>query len=176
MEVTQPEYRRWTWTAGRLLAVVVAIVIALFWLWVFAGGPRRQNPDFLTDRSWVKSADATCAVTQDAIKALPGAEESANSTVRAVTVDQATDEIDKMINRLEARPPTDAEDATLVKQWLTDYRSYVASRRDYADDLPADPGAKLLYNEKFRKPIDDVITTFAEVNDMPSCVPPGDVS
>lgn len=176
MSQTEAQTTKRRFSIGRILAVGVSLALVLFWLWIFTGGPRKANPDFLGDRGWVTSADKICATAEQRVDALPGAEESPNSTQRAVVVDQATDDLEKMVDRLAANSPDNPGDLELVEQWLGDYRSYLASRRTYADDLPADPGARLLFDEKFTKPVDDVIATFAQVNNMPSCEPPGDVS
>lgn len=163
------------WGAGRILAVLVAIGLALFWIWIFAGGPKKQNPDYLNDRAWATRAEQACSSAQSAIAALPGAETTPDHVQRARVVDQGSDRIEAMIDRLDKAPPSNSTDMKLVDQWTDDYRSYLASRRDYAARLRTDRTARLLLDEKFRQPIDDVIATFAEVNNIPACKPPGDV-
>ena len=163
------------WGLGRFLTVAVVLVLVVFWIWVFTGGPEKKNPDYLKDRDWAKAAEATCAATQEQIKALPGAETSPDNVARAKVVDQANDLIEAMLDHLRLPPPDNAGDARLVKVWLVDYHDYLTSRREYAAKLATDRQARLLLNEKFSQPIDDVITTFADVNHLQDCEAPGDV-
>jgi ABC-type transporter Mla subunit MlaD len=167
---------RSTWRVGRILAVAVALGLVLFWLWIFAGGPKKQNPDYLADRAWVQRAQDTCRATVDRIDALPPASESTDNVARAQVVDRANDELETMLDQLAARRPTGDGDEEVVQPWLADWRTYLGNRRDYADRLANDPGAQLLVDEKFHDSIETVIGTFAEVNDMPACAPPGDVA
>ncbi len=160
---------------GRVLVVVVVLALVLFWAWIFSGAPRRQNPDYLSDRRWVTTAERTCASTREQLADLPNAATTADATTRAQVLDRATGLLDTMVDGLVQPPPEDPDDAVLVRRWVTDWRSYLAARRDYADRLRVDPGARFLVEEKYDDPLDTVIETFAEVNAMPSCATPGDV-
>jgi len=155
--------------------VVAVLALVLFWIWIFSGGPAKPNPDYLGDRAWVARAERTCRRTVDRIGQLPEASGIARATTRAGVLDQATEELIVMLGRLDEPPPDDAGDARLVEAWLADWRTYVADRRTYADELRRDPAARFLVAEKFDDPIDRVIGTFAEVNDMAACATPGDV-
>jgi hypothetical protein len=164
------------WTLPRVLTVSITLAIILFWLWIFSGAPRKQNPDYLEDRGWADRTEATCAATRDRIAELPLPSESKTSAERADVVDQGTDELDAMIERIAADRPTGEGDEEVVQPWLADWRTYIANRRDYAERLRTDPDAKLLVDEKFGDSIETVIGTFAGVNGMESCEVPGDVA
>ena len=90
-------------------------------------------------------------------------------------VDRANDELEAMLDGLDVDLPSSQEDQAVVRPWLADWRTYLDNRRDYADRLRTDPDAQLLVDEKFSDSIETVIGTFAEVNEMDSCVVPGDV-
>ncbi len=173
--MTAPTSTRRGRTLPRILAVTAALALILFWLWIFSGAPKKQNPDYLEDRAWVDRSEATCAAAVDRIEALPAAPSSRDAAARADVVDQANDELDRMLDRLEADQPTGEGDLEVVRPWLTDWRAYLANREDYAARLRQDAGAQLYVDEKFSDNIDTVIQTFAEVNEMGSCAPPGDV-
>lgn len=177
MTATETEPSERVWTLGRILAVTVALGLILFWLWIFAGGPRKQNPDYLSDRTWTERAEATCGAARSDIDALPGAETTARADDRADVVDQATDRLEAMVDELDATRPSGDGDVEVMAAWIADYRAYVANRRDYAARLRTDPTAKLLVDEKegYRDGLDKVIETFADVNEIPSCAVPGDV-
>lgn len=163
------------WSFARVLAVTTGLALILFWLWIFSGGPRKQNPDYLEDRAWAERTEATCAATVARIDDLPAAPSAASSSERAAVVDRANDELEAMLDELDVDLPSSKDDLEVVRPWLADWRTYLANRRDYADRLRTDPDAQLLVDEKFRDSIETVIGTFAEVNEMDSCVVPGDV-
>jgi len=165
------------WSVGRFLAVGVSLVLIVFWIWVFTGGPRKHNPDYLKDRAWVARASATCTATTAQIAKLPGAETTPDHTERAKVVERATVDLDRMLVQLATRRPRNATDVRLVDQWLADYRTYAKARHEYAANLARDKHARLLLPEKFGNPIDDVINTFAsDANGIPACDVPGDVA
>jgi hypothetical protein len=91
-------------------------------------------------------------------------------------VSRANDELDEMLDAIEADEPTGKGDLDVVRPWLADWRTYLGDRRDYAERLRTDPKARLFVDEKFNDSIETVIETFAEVNEMDSCVVPGDVA
>jgi hypothetical protein len=163
------------WSFARVLAVTTGLALILFWLWIFSGAPRKQNPDYLEDRAWAERTEATCAATVARIDDLPAAPSAGSSSERAAVVDRANDELEAMLDELDVDLPSSQEDVEVVRPWLADWRTYLANRRDYADRLRTDPDAQLLVDEKFRDSIETVIGTFAEVNEMDSCVVPGDV-
>jgi hypothetical protein len=164
------------WTLPRILAIAVSLALILFWIWIFSGGPRKTNPDYLKDRGWTDRTEATCARTVKRIDALPPAPDSTTSAARADVVSRANDELDEMLDAIEADEPTGEGDLDVVRPWLADWRTYLGDRRDYAERLRTDPHARLFVDEKFNDSIETVIETFAEVNEMPSCVVPGDVA
>jgi hypothetical protein len=165
------------WSVGRILTVATVLVLVLFWIWVFTGLPKKANPDHISDKAWVERAEATCKATLDRIEVLPGAEASPTAADRADVLDLANDDLAQMLDRLAGPGPTDPGDATVVDQWLADWRIYLGDRRDFANRLRRDRNAKLLLDEKHGHGIDEVITIFAhDANDMPSCAAPGDVA
>jgi hypothetical protein len=64
----------------------------------------------------------------------------------------------------------------LVPLWLADYRTHIADRRSYTDDLRN--GVNEPFSETVTEglPISEKIATFAADNDVPSCAPPIDLS
>jgi hypothetical protein len=164
------------WTVPRVLAIAVTVALVLFWIWVFSGAPRKKNPDYLEDRAWTARTEATCARTVERIDALPDAPTAESSPERAAVISQANDELEAMLDAIEADEPSGEGDLDVVRPWLADWRTYLEDRRDYASRLRTDPKAKLYVDEKFNDSIETVIDTFAEVNEMDSCVVPGDVA
>ena len=166
-----------TWTLGRVLAIVVGLALVVFWAWIFTGGPRRPNPDRLEDRAWVETAVDRCQRMLDELDEIPSAAATPTHQERAVHVREANAVIASMVDDLERSAPTADQDRDVLDPWFGDWRVYLGDRATYADRVAADPGAtfQVTENEDLGRGVDDTITTFADVNDMPECRPPGDV-
>lgn len=162
-------------TAWVVAGVVVMVAIALMWVWIFSGAPRKLNPDHLADRDWVERAEQTCAATQEGIDERTTSAGRQDTEARADAIDASTDDLEAMLGDLADPPPETDDDRALVEAWLADYDRLLEDRRTYVDAVRIDPDARFLTTEKFNDPLDRVVQTFAEVNDMPSCIPAGDV-
>ena len=164
-------------TIGRVLGVIVFIGIAVWWIYVFANGSSVEHPDDFEDDTWTASAEALCAARQQAILDLPNAATVSSPPERADLVELATAELDRMVRQLDALgPPATAKGAEIVPQWLADYELYLQDRRNWTEVLRTgdDPPFLVSANAAGAR-VTDVLTTFAEVNDMASCGPSGDV-
>lgn len=163
--------------ALRVVGVTIILVMALFWIWVLSGAPRKQNPDRLDDREWAAYADERCERLRRDIARLPNALDASTAEARADTLDEANELVGEMLDDLEATKPTSGDDARRLEGWLRDWRLHEQDRIAYADILRRDPKAQLGVTEHpdFNDPIDEVIRVFADVNDMQACRVPGDV-
>lgn len=159
----------------RVVGVVAMLAIALFWLWIFSGAARQQNPDYLSDRAWVEQAEARCQATMDTIddRAAPAGRQ--DRAARADAIDVSTEDLRVMLGDLASPGPDVVDDRELVDQWLGDWDQLLVDRSTYTAAIRVNPDAQFLTTEKFRDPLDKVIEVFADVNDMPSCGPAGDV-
>lgn len=168
--LTRNKPNLWTY-----LGVATVLAVAVMWIWIFSGGPKKVNPDRLDDRAWAERAEDTCAATMERIdeRAAPAGTQATED--RAAAIDASSDDLDAMIAELADPLPDSASDREVVEPWLADWASLVEDRRDYTAAVREDPDARFYTEEKFRDGLDDVIETFADVNDMPSCGPAGDV-
>lgn len=166
-------------TVGRVLAVSVFVGMVIFWAMVFAGYFDRKNPDYLKDRSFAARISRQCAATKKTISNLPKAQQARTADDRAGTVDRATELLTAMVGKIEAQPPRDVgSDQRIVRLWIADWRHYLKNRRDYTSALRRDPRARFLVDIKPRTKndaYDTVVKNFADINNIPSCGPPGDV-
>ncbi|MCU1499590.1 MAG: hypothetical protein JWM47_3543 [Acidimicrobiales bacterium] len=167
-----PHRRGW-----RILAVVVGLAIALFWIWIFAGGPEKANPDRLQDRAYVEQAQQRCEALRTDLDALPQASTAATADERADVVERANRLVQAMVADIEADAPTADGDREVLDRWFDDWHAYLDDRAGYVDALRADPDAKFLVteNDELHDTVDRTIEVFADVNDMPACATPGDV-
>lgn len=163
---------------GRILAVVVALAMVVFWIWILSGGPRTPNADRLDDRAYVTRTERRCEQLRRDLRALPSAQASATAIERADVLDRATAVVSEMVDDIEADAPTSGDDARSLRGWFADWRTYLADREAYADRLRIDPDAKFLVSEnpELKDSVDKTIEVFAEdANDIDACATPGDV-
>jgi len=166
------------WSIGRVLTVIVAIAMVLFWIWILSGGPAHPNPDRLDDRAFAARTEQRCTNLLDELKKLPGAGDFKSADQRADVLDQANAMVTTMVDEIEADAPKTGADAVRVKAWLSDWRIYIQDREEYASALRTNPDAKLVIsvNPKLKDGVDQTIGVFAhDANDIDDCATPGDV-
>lgn len=160
---------------------VLAVVASFLGIWgyvmylsVFEG--RVEPRDRLDDTTWTTAAAETCAVTRAQIARLPYASEVDSLPERAELLDDATDELEVMLTRLDGLfRPDDRAEARAVDRWLADYRVYLQDRREYADRFRAGLDEPFRVTDRSGFQIDVLIDDFARVNHMESCETPDDV-
>ena len=167
-------------TIGKVM--VGAIVIASFGVWAYAysGSASREAPDTLGDPSYAALAEPTCAAAVADLESLPNALVADSNVERAGNIRQANDLLTSMVNDLEehlgvASVSLNERDDGITREWLADWRAYIADRDDYADRLEDDPAAILYVAAVGGERLERRITRFANTNLIISCVTPSDV-
>ena len=178
---TEPSDRRRGLRRLAVLAVVVSFVGIwgyVMYLTFFEG--RAEPRDRLGDTRFTAAAEETCAESGAFFEGLPFANEVGSPEERGDLLDEASDELEVMVTRLEGLvPPRDADEAVAVERWLDDYRTFIQDRREYAD-AQRDPSSDR-YDQPFAVTdrggfqIDVLLDDFALINDMDSCETPDDV-
>lgn len=164
------------WTIARVITVVAVLAMVGFWAWIFAGGPDKANPDYMSDRTFVDWAQDRCTKMNDQIDALPPARDSKTPDARADVIDRATGYIIVAVDDLEARAPKSSDDAKRMAGWIHDWRIWIGNRRTYTEALRSNPRAQfLLSTNRAGDSIDTPIKNFADINNIPECDPPLDV-
>jgi len=167
----------WRSTLPRVLGVIAVLVMAAFWIYVLSNGDSIAHPDEFDDPVYTQAAEEICAVRQAAIGDLPPATAAEDPFERSMLLEQGTEELEAMVAELrDLDPPTDPKGADGVVQWLDDYDLYLGDRHAYAEILAGgdDPPFVISGNDQGVR-VTDMLTTFAEVNEMESCAPSGDV-
>lgn len=169
--------RRSRWRPSRVAVVVLVVAMVGMWGYVLylAFGPGRQPPpDRLDDPAFAEAAQQRCDAALDDVAALPSATESATAAERADVVEQANAVFAAMLDDLDDLAPG-GEDGELVREWLADWRIYLADRQAYASAVREDPEAQLLVSAKDREQITEYLDAFAADNRMTACATPLDV-
>ena len=183
--------RLWLRRLGRWLAIAFVAGSFVFWAWAFSPWARSENPGRLDNREFASWARQRCALTQDAVNALPSARQAASRVQRADQVDLGTAEVEALVSDLRGRAdqslarvsddsgPADGE---LVDSWLADWAVYIEDRhrfaarlRDPADDTPDREMRFLLVDMVEGSTYTERMDGFARLNDMDACQTPGDV-
>lgn len=162
--------------------VGVAAVVASFvgiWgyvLYLSVVEGRAEPRDRLTDTTWTAAAEETCADATEVIGELEFASEVSSPAERADLLDAATDELDRMVDRLGGLvPPGPSDEARAVAAWQADWRTYLEDRRAYADRFRAGLDEPFRVTDRGGFQIDVLIDDFAHVNYMDNCRTPDDV-
>ncbi|MFT4655871.1 MAG: hypothetical protein ACJAXA_002075 [Candidatus Aldehydirespiratoraceae bacterium] len=157
-------------TPLRVLFVVGALAFASFWFWaLFLIDKTSVNK--IEDRSWAARAEAICEPVKMSVRRL-NLQATGDLTARADLVVQSTDMMSDMLDDLISVEPADAKGQAIVPDWITDYRTLLQDRYDYADRLR--DGQNVPYTETPVEgiPITERLESFAGDNEMPSCAPP----
>ncbi len=137
---------------------------------------REEPRDRLEDTTWTASAEAACARSTPVFESLPFANEADDPVERAQFLAAGTDELEEMVDRLEALPPpATSEEASAVARWLADYRAFIVDRREYEAALRTGQDDAFTVTDRGGYQLDVLIDDFARVNFMESCETPDDV-
>ncbi|MGZ0177272.1 MAG: hypothetical protein ACKVIQ_10415 [Acidimicrobiales bacterium] len=167
----------WRWSLPRVLGFAGFLAMLLFWIWAFANRDSIAHPDTFDDPAYVVAAESVCAPRQANIGDLPLATAAKNAIERGELLELGTIQLELMVAELgQVALPTDPKGADGVRQWLKDYELFLNDRRVYAEVLATgeDPPFLISGNDQGVR-VTDLLTTFAEVNEMLSCAPSGDI-
>ena len=156
-----------------LIALVVSLII--FWLWAFFLAPS-GNPDRLEDRAWADNAENLCAEFREELSHLPLASTAESPESRANMIEEVNVLLDSLVSSLQSLDGGTESDRFLIESWLSDWQIYLQDRDTYVEklrmegdvaplltSLPSGSGSHL-----------DRQNGFARVNDLDSCLDPGD--
>ena len=83
-----------------------------------------------------------------------------------------------MLAQLRTLVPVGAAETEAETQWIEDWQVYVHDRRDYTAQLRVDPMTRfaVTQSDRDKRQVTSALDRFAEINAMPSCVVPDDLS
>ena len=151
-------------TLARVAALSLILALVAFWSWAFLIYEAPGNPDRLEDRSWAMAAEQRCVRMVATVDKLPAAADSSSP-------------VDQPVDDLRVLPGGSDEDRALVDKRREDWEVYLVDRqvharrlrtegdvRPYLTALPSGAGSHV-----------ERMNGFARVNDMESCLDPGDL-
>ncbi|HCV35677.1 MAG TPA: hypothetical protein DF783_02040 [Acidimicrobiaceae bacterium] len=163
-------------TPGRVFLGLLVLAMASMWFYAFFLA-RSGNPDRLDDGFWAEAAEARCVEMLEDIAAIAPASSVTNPASRAADLDEATVVLSAMVTDLRALEPGTHEDAFLIGNWLADWDTYLSDRRVHAERLRTEGDVRPLMSTLpgGAGSIQERMNGFARVNDMDSCLDPGDL-
>jgi hypothetical protein len=157
-------------TLGRIAFLVGGAAFVAFWTWaLFFADKTALNK--IEDRAWAARAETICTPVKAELRDLDR-QTSTDLAVRADLVVQSTDMLARMVDDIGSVSPSDEKGRELVPQWLDDYRTLIADRYRYADDLRNGINRAFSETPVQGVPITERLETFAADNEMSSCAPP----
>lgn len=173
--------QRKTRTGTKVLLTAAMGLIAAMWVYAFGFAPR-ESVNRIEDRAWSERAETRCATAKEGRFAMQDLSPMNPDDVEALRkkadiVEMATNDLESLIDKIAADPPTDAKGRAIVPEWIADYRTYISDRRVFIDRLRTQT-RRPDFNETEIEgvPVSERINKFARENDMKSCQTPYDLS
>ncbi len=168
-------------TLGKVL--IGALVLSSFgvWAYAFSGFADRTPPDQLANETYLAVAEPRCAAAMVDYESLPNALDVNDNVERSGLIDDGTVILADMVDDLEASlqdPGVDLDerDDGITREWLADWRRYLADRTDFSDRFAVDPEAVFyVAASDGGERLERRITRFANTNRLFSCVTPSDI-
>ena len=161
-------------TASLLLKVAAVAGIIGLWAYSFFFAPS-GNPDRVESEVWLEEAEIICSQALDEIALLPLAKESKTPADRAEVISNGTQVLEKMKANLAELSLNSEKDKFNTKSWLSDWDTYLGDRRNHVKRLTELGDIEpLLTATDSGKSVLERMNGFARVNDLESCIDPGD--
>jgi hypothetical protein len=152
-------------------------------MWVYAlfFAPK-EGVYFVTDASWRTTANELCAAaTKDrlALTDTTGGYIShpthEQMLQRADIVDRSTDILATMVNRIEALPVQGDKNRERIAVFVKYYRVILGDRRTYTARLREFRLEPYRETQVIGGPVTNTVIDFTTGNELPECMPPGDL-
>lgn len=171
-EASESPFRRlWIGVAG-----LVIFVSFLPWAWRWSPWADRTADGLLDDTTYVTLAEPVCAAAQVDLAALPNALDAETTAERGDQVRASNAILHTLVDDLEALVTGSDRDVTNLNAWISDWRTYMNNRDDYAERIAVDENAVFYVSAVGIERLDRRIPRFANANSMFSCVTPDDIA
>lgn len=161
----------------RVLASIFVLLSVAFWIFAFSPWARDifQAPDQIQDEAYAGALEDRCAEAIAEIGLLPSARSAVGPEDRADNVEQINAVLQDMRRDLAEISGGTAEDRALIMRWLDDWDFYMEDRATHVDRLRNEGDVRFLNTERDGIFIAERMNGFARVNEIRSCMPPGDL-
>ncbi|MFT7473728.1 MAG: hypothetical protein ACI81L_000643 [Verrucomicrobiales bacterium] len=162
---------------SRITAVVFILAVVAFWIFAFSPWARDifVAPDQIQDEVYVAAIETRCADALAEMDALPSIRSATGPENRADNLEKANDALQRMRTDLATLDGGTVEDRELIIRWLDDWDFYLEDRDGHVDRLRTEGDVRFLNTERDGIFIAERMSGFARVNEIRSCLPPGDL-
>ncbi len=162
---------------SRIAATVFVVLTAAFWVFAFSPWARQifQAPDQIEDEVYNAALETRCAQTVALIDTLPSPRSATGPDDRADNVEQINAALIQMrVDLADIEGGTDG-DRALIERWLDDWDFYLEDRVNHVERLRTEGDVRFLNTERDGIFIAERMNGFGRVNEIRSCMPPGDL-
>lgn len=161
----------------RIAATLFVVLAASFWVFAFSPWARQifQAPDQIEDEVYAVALETRCAETVALIDTLPSPHSATGPEDRADNVEQINAALVEMRLDLAEIEGGTADDQVLIERWLADWDFYLEDRINHVERLRTEGDVRFLNTERDGVFIAERMNGFGRVNDIRSCMPPGDL-
>ncbi len=161
----------------RIAATIFVIVAVAFWIFAFSPWARDifQAPDQIQDDAYNAAIEDRCALTVAQIEGFPSVRSATGPEDRADNVELVNGALLQLRSDLAELDGGTPEDRVLIGRWLDDWDFYIQDRIDHVQRLRTEGDVRFLNTERDGIFIAERMNGFARVNEIRSCLPPGDL-
>ncbi len=161
----------------RIAATLFVVIAVAFWMFAFSPWARDifQAPDQIEDEVYVAALETRCADAVADIAQLPSPRSATDPADRADNVERINAALRRMRADLAVLEGGTGDDRELVARWLLDWDFYLQDRDEHVDRLRTEGDVRFLNTERDGIFIAERMNGFGRVNEIRSCLPPGDL-
>lgn len=161
----------------RVLATLFVLLSVAFWIFAFSPWARDifQAPDQIEDEAYAIALENRCAETVAEIELLPTPRSATGPEDRASNIEQVNAALQLLRDDLAELDGGTEADAALISRWLDDWDFYIDDRVTHVERLRTEGDVRFLNTERDGIFIAERMNGFARVNEIRSCMPPGDL-
>jgi len=161
----------------RIAATIFVIVTVAFWMFAFSPWARDmfQAPDQIEDEAYVAAIEDRCALAVAKIDTFPTPRSATGPNDRADNLERVNAALIQMRADLGNLEGGTIEDRELIQLWLADWDLYIEDRVNHVERLRTEGDVRFLNTEHDGIFIAERLNGFGRVNEIRSCLPPGDL-
>lgn len=164
-------------TATRIAATIFVVLSVVFWLFAFSPWARDifQAPDQIEDEMYNAAIENRCAQMVAELETFPSVRSATGPDDRADNIERVNESLQRMRRDLAALEGGTSDDHALILRWLDDWDFYIEDRVTHVERLRTEGDVRFLNTERDGIFIAERMNGFARVNEIRSCLPPGDL-
>lgn len=175
LDELDPEFSAKGSVMGRILIALIILPSFAIWGFAYSGLAERDKPDLLDQPTFALAAGPICDAAMTEYDTLPRPIDAIDHIDRAHQIQASNVVLAQMVNELEAATAGSARDIDIIGEWITDWRTFITDRDEYASRSRLDPDARFYLTSVEGERLERRIPRFATTNGIDSCGSPNDI-